>query len=175
MLTFLLLVIAAVAVQGAHSYLLFSQRANRHWSISDHAVKNRQTHLIYFLGHFVGGGAWLLATHRIFAEPRLHFIFWVSFATVMLEWLQAAVPSKVGHKFSWHAVFAYAMWLGCMTSIILGTILLQLATWQRLLAGLCCAAVFAMYIWKHFPRAKVYRLQYATIWCFFLGMLVLSF
>ena len=175
------IVLACLFVQGGHSYLLFSQKHDRKWSISDHASVSARTHLLYFAGHFLGGLSWLIASYLVFYPSHLT-IFWISTITVLLEWLQAALPSKKGRIRSWHSIFAYVMWIGCMVTLLLGSFALALPTWQRLLALLCFVPIFGMFIYMHLRRERIYHLrreriyhlQYTTIYFFFLGMVALS-
>lgn len=167
------IVLAGLFVQGGHSYLLFSQKHDRKWSISDHAVQTPQTRWLYFACHFLGGLSWLVASYFIF-YPAHTAIFVASTATVAFEWLQAAVPSKKGRVRSLHSIFAYIMWVGCMTTLLLGTLYLTLPVWQQILAALCFVPIFAMFVYMHINRKQIYHLQYATIYFFFLGMLFLS-
>lgn len=165
--------LACLFVQGAHSYLLFSQKYDRKWSISDHAALSDRTHLFYFAGHFLGGLSWLAASYLVFYPSHLA-IFWISAITVLLEWLQAALPSKRGRIRSWHSIFAYAMWIGCMITLLLGSLTLALPTWQKVLALLCFVPILGMFVYMHLRREEIWHMQYATIYFFFLGMLVLS-
>lgn len=166
------IVLACLFVQGGHSYLLFSQKHDRKWSISDHAALSGRTHLIYFICHFLGGLAWLVASRLVF-YPGHPVVFWISAATVVFEWLQAAMPSKTGRVRSLHSLFAYIMWIGCMVTLLLGSLSLALPNWQKALALLCFVPIFGMFIYMHLHRQRIWHMQYATIYFFFLGMLIL--
>jgi len=162
-------------VQGGHSYLLFSQKHDRKWSISDHAAVSARTHAVYFVCHLLGGIGWFVGSYLVFDHTDFRYIFYISAAAAVFEVLQATFRSKQGRIWSLHSLFAYLMWVGCMVTILLGTIELHLASWQKIIASICLVPIIAMFIYMHINRKQIYRLQYATIYFFFIGMITLSF
>lgn len=166
-------ILAGLFVQGGHSYLLFSQKHDRKWSISDHAAVSSRTHAIYFICHFIGAVGWFIGSYLVFYHTDFWYIFYISAAAAVFEVLQAAFPSKQGRIRSLHSVFAYLMWVSCMATILLGTVALPLATWQKVVASICLVPIVTMFIYMHLRRTQIYHLQYATIYFFFLGILAL--
>ncbi len=168
------IVLAGISVQGGHSYLLLSQKHERKWSISDHAAVSARTHLLYFICHFAGAMGWFIGSYLVFYHTDFRYIFYLSTAAAVFEVLQSAFRSKLGRVFSLHSVFAYLMWVCCMVTILLGAITLPLASWQRIIVSICLVPIIAMFVYMHINRKQIYRLQYATIYFFFLGMLVIA-
>lgn len=166
--------VAGLFVQGGHSYLLFSQKHDRKWSISDHAAVSTRTHLLYFICHFLGAVGWFIGSYLLFYNSGFRYIFYISAAAALFEVLQATFPSKIGRIRSLHSIFAYLMWVSCMVTILLGIIALPLNNWQRVAAAMCLVPITAMFIYMHLRRERIYHLQYATIYFFFLGMLVFN-
>lgn len=167
--------VAGLFVQGGHSYLLFSQKHDRKWSISDHAAVSARTHLLYFICHFLGAIGWFVGSYIIFYHTDTRYIFYISAGSAVFEVLQAAFRSKQGRIRSLHTIFAYLMWVSCMVTILLGIIALPLATWQRIVTGICLVPIIGMFVYMHINRKQIYHLQYATIYFFFLGMIAFSF
>lgn len=167
------IVLACLFVQGGHSYLLFSQKHDRKWSISDHAAVSGRTHLVYFICHFIGAIGWFMGSYLLFYHSGFRYIFYISAAAAVFEVLQAAFPSKQGRIRSLHSIFAYLMWVSCMVTILLSTITLPLANWQRVVSVVCLVPITAMFVYMHINRQQIYHLQYATIYFFFVGMFAL--
>lgn len=171
----LYILLAALFVQGAHTYLLVTQRNNPKWSISQHAADSSTTKTIYRVGHFVGGAFWLVAMNLLFAQPELRFMFYIAVVSVLLEWLQALFLKDTHKLISVHAAFAYCMWVGNILTSILAAIYLSVTLPQQLIAAGLLLAVVLTYLYMHLQRTALYKLQYWSIYGLLFAMFILSF
>lgn len=170
----LYILLAALFVQGAHTYLLVTQRNNRKWSISQHAADTSTTKTVYRVGHFAGGMFWLLAMNFLFAQEDLRFIFYISVFSVVLEWLQAIFLENSHKLISVHAAFAYSMWVGSILSLILAVIFLPVPQIQQVIAGVLVSGVVVTYLYMHLQKTALYKLQYWSIYGLFGAIFILS-
>lgn len=153
------LLLSIICVNGMHGYLLQSQKNERKWSISVHAVKDRQAFNVYILGHVLGGFFFLLFAHAFFV--KIHGFYWlfaVSCAMVGFEYLQALLPAK-GKTNLPHSLTAYAMWVLFITVGVSSALVLPLAMLKKVVALLLIVIVLAMFVYVHFNRTKLYYYQ----------------
>jgi len=103
------LLVSALSVNLLHGYLLFSQRFERKETISEHAAKHRQTHMLYIIGHTIGAVGFSLFAKQFFYEKhhaRLLMVFVIIGA--IAEIIQAILPARGKYKKT-HELFAYTM------------------------------------------------------------------
>lgn len=172
-LSLLCLALSFLAINGAHGYLVFYQRHDPKWSISDHAVLNRRTRLVYLIGHTVCGLAFFVYAF-LFIAPQVPSLMTLVVATVLLEITQAVVPSKGKVLLSPHSLTALSMWLGFTLIALLCVIFLDLNTMSRTLGFILFGGVAGLFIYMVRNRQQIYRQQFLTILVFFACMFVMS-
>ncbi|HMT19336.1 MAG TPA: hypothetical protein PKD20_04015 [Candidatus Saccharibacteria bacterium] len=165
-----LLLSAGVIINGVHGYLLWSQRHERKWSISVHAVKSRQTYILYVAGHMLAGGLFLLFAKRFFLErynePAL---FGLVCSTYFFEIVQAILPSR-GRYERPHTVAAYIMWFSFVSAGLLSLAILPVEFWARAVATLVYIPLLAMLYKAHTDRNKFYYYQMTMVILFYVSM-----
>ncbi len=170
-LPFLLLSFAII--QSLHVYLLITQRHNRQWSISVHAAKNRQTHLIYFVGHVLGEVCILIFAKLFYLDMNnLPFLFGFVGFVVTMDFIQALLPVK-GKTDTAHSLAAYVMWVGFISTGVLGVLLIDAMVLQKVTAAAFLIATLAMFAYVHANHSKLYFYQIlmtATVFCSLITM-----
>ncbi|MDO8266125.1 MAG: hypothetical protein Q7T41_04255 [Candidatus Saccharibacteria bacterium] len=133
-ITLLFAILSGLIVNGTHGYLLWSQRDERKWSISTHAARDRQTHVIYLIGHLSAGLFFALFAYRFFVGVHdIEWLFWFSLIGLTFEYTQALLPAR-GKTNKAHAVAAYAMFISYTIVVTLAMINLDLSNMTRLFA-----------------------------------------
>jgi hypothetical protein len=165
---------AAVFAQGAHTYLLYSQRHERKWSLSRHAIVTPKSRLVYRIGSFLSGAAMLAATNLMFDQPSTRFIFHIAIVTVILQWLQAIVLKDAEKIMSIHAFFAYFMWVEYILITGLSVFYLPTTSLQQWTAGLLALATTIVFLYMSLHRHGIWWLQYLSVYGFNIALLVLS-
>ena len=157
-----------------HGYLLWSQRANRKWSISVHAAHDRQSYMLYIAGHALSGLFFLLFAHTFFIQIyHVKWLFELSLAGIFFEYLQAVVPGK-GTTESAHAFAAYCMFITYAAVTIVSVFVLPLHTSTRLVAAPFLLAIPICGVYAHVKRNKFYFSQMIAIGSFCISMLVMA-
>ena len=165
-----LLLSAGVIINGVHGYLLWSQRHERKWSISVHAIKNRQTYILYVVGHLLAGGLFLLFAKRFFLERYNEpVLFGLVCSTYFFEIVQAVLPSR-GRYERPHTIAAYIMWFSFVSAGLLSIFILPVATWGRYLAVLFYLPLVNMLFKAHIDKKKFYSYQMWMVVLFYLSM-----
>lgn len=163
---------SGLIVNGAHGYLLWSQRDERKWSISVHAARDRQTYIIYLIGHLMAGLFFAIFAYKFFVTVHdLEWLFWLSAIGLMFEYVQALLPAK-GNTNSIHAVTAYAMFISYAFVAVFSFFVLDLSAFVRLVAlpFLFVIPIFGVLAVRN--RDKMYFAQMIAIGSFSLVMII---
>lgn len=165
-----LLLSAGVVINGVHGYLLWSQRHERKWSISVHAIKNRQTYLLYVAGHLVAGGLFLLFAKKFFVERFDNLVlFGLVCSTYFFEIIQAILPSRGSYERP-HTAAAYIMWFSFVSAGLLSLYILPIESWARALAVLVYVPLLMMLYKAHTDRKRFYYYQMSMVVLFYMSM-----
>ena len=165
---------SGVIINGVHGYLLWSQRDERKWSISMHAAKDRQTYIIYLIGHLLAGLFFALFAYKFFVTIHdLEWLFWLSILGLKFEYIQAILPAS-GRTNSIHAVTAYAMFISYAFVAVISMFVLPLSTVVQLviLPFLTAIPIFGVIAVRN--RDKMYFAQMISICSFSLVMIIFA-
>lgn len=168
-----LLLSAGVVINGVHGYLLWSQRHERKWSISVHAIKNRQTYLLYVAGHLVAGGLFLIFAKKFFVERfDKPVLFGLVCSTYFFEIIQAILPSRGSFERP-HTAAAYIMWFSFVSAGLLSIIILPINVFTRSIAVFIYVPLIVMLFKARTNRKKFYFYQMAMVVLFYASMAII--
>ncbi len=168
------MLLSALIVNGAHGYLVYSQRNERKRSISSHAANSRGAYLLYLAAHLLGGIFFLLFAHELFLDGfHQMWLYYLSWITVVFESVQAFIPSR-GRTEKVHILTAYCMWLFYLLVGTLAVILIPLSVNRRMILLPFLLTPMALGIYAYFNRKKMYWLQMLIIGIYCSGMILLS-
>ncbi len=120
------LLLSFLIINALHGFLLWQQRHNRQPTISEYAIKDRKTELLYLAGHLLAGLFFAVFAYRLFYQNYHNTImFFATFVGVVFEWLQAIFPSR-GKYSKVHYCTAFTMLLYLIGMCELATFLLPL-------------------------------------------------
>lgn len=106
-----------------HAYLLLSQRREQKIAISFYAAKNHYSHLIYIIGHLLGGFLYLIFAYKFFYQQlNSDFLWFISLLGIGSEWIQALIPAR-RELFIYHNFFAWSMALFMSILLIAGPLI----------------------------------------------------
>ena len=168
------LLLAGILINGVHGYLLWSQRDERKWSISVHAIKNRRTHALYIAGHIFAGFFFLLFAKEFFVN--LHnapALFNLALLTYVFEIIQAILPSKDKYEKA-HTIAALLMWLSFVTAGLLSIGFLNINTISRVIAATFYAPLLIMLVRSYFDRSRLYYYQMNMVLLFYGAIFALA-
>jgi hypothetical protein len=125
------LIISVLSVNLLHTYLLISQKTDRQETISEHAAKNRNTHLLYISGHFIGAFFFILFARKFFViNHHDDLIYGVAIFATIFECIQALVPARNKAE-KYHEIFAYTMAAAVIVIGLLSAFMLPLSDLVR--------------------------------------------
>lgn len=146
-----------------HFYLVWTHRGMGKYSISEHAIADKQSHQIYFVSHVVAEALILIFSYRFYVvEHHLLLPHYLNICFAIFDFVQAAVPSE-GRTEKIHYVTAYVSWVSYITSGIIGFALLDLVQPFKLLALIFLIPAVSMFVYIHFKRSKLYPYQLAIV------------
>jgi len=153
------LLIAGIPVSIVHAYLVWKHSDNRKYSVSEHAIIDRQSHLLYIATHTLTVIFYLLYSYQFFIVKHdllLPHVLNCIFAT--LDLVQAIVPSR-GKTEKIHIAAAYTSWLCYVISGVIALMNLTIVEPYKLLAIVTMIPVVAMFLYMHINRSKLYPYQ----------------
>lgn len=167
------LLLAYLSINSVHSYLLWSQKSKRRWSISEHAALNNRTLSLYIVGHLVGGLSFLLFAKSYYLTTH-HYpaIFALVCITVAFEYLQAFLPAK-GKTNTVHTIAALLMWFSTIAVIITSLFVLHVTLTRTLIAAAIDIAILAYLVKAYVNKERLYKYQMIMITLFYISLLVL--
>ena len=164
------LFLSCICVNGMHGYLLWSQRSERKWSISVHAIKSRKDYALYIAGHTLGGLFYVLFAKEFFVNTHnIQGLFYLSLVTYFFEILQALLPSKGKYEMP-HSIAALIMWLTFVAAGLISIFTLDITTIARILAIIFYIPLLVMLVRAIFNRNKLYFYQMSMVLLFFAAM-----
>lgn len=169
-----LLLLSGIIVNGTHGYLLWSQRDERKWSLSVHAVKHKVSYVQYVLAHVIGGGIFLLFARELFmVRNDFDGLFYLAIFNYFFEVLQAVLPSK-GRTEIPHTVAALIMWFAFLTIAIVATIVLPISLVFKLASAGTIIFLCLLLVRAFHDRQRLYYYQMTMIGLFFVSMILLT-
>lgn len=146
-----------------HCYLVWLHRGKGKYSISEHAVANGKSHLIYFIAHvicellvFKFSYDFYLVRHGL---PPPHYL---NISFVVFDFVQAALASK-GKTEKVHYAAAYISWLSYIASGIVAFFTLSIAQPFKAMSLAFLLPALGMFIYIHFKRSKLYPYQLTIV------------
>lgn len=161
-----------IAVSVVHVLIVWHHQDNRKYSISEHAIITRKTHILYFATHVFTEITYIMFSYQFFVvEQRLHVIHYLNIIFVVLDFMQAALPSR-GKTEKIHYTVAYISWVTYLLAGILAFVRLDISSPFNILAALVLAPALGMFLYMHINRSKLYPYQLAIVPLFALYMLL---
>ena len=168
------LLVAGLLASSAHFYVVWRHSDDRRYSISEHAMLSRQSHLIYFVAHVLCEVFFLLFSYQFFVREHQYWLpFYLNIIFAVLDFVQAAIPSR-GKTEKIHFAAAYVSWCCYLLAGLLAMFKLSVAQPYLLIAILLIIPVLAMFIYMHVNRSKLYPYQLAMVPLFVLYMLFIT-
>lgn len=174
-MSLLFVILSGLIVNGVHGYLLWTQRHERKWSISVHAAKDKQTYIIYLVGHLLAGLFFVLFAYDFYINMYdKAWLFWLACIGLTFEYVQAIVPAK-GKTNMAHAITAYAMFISYAIVAVLSLFNLPLSREAILLAAPFLLAIPIFGVVAVTDRDHMYASQMVAIGSFSLVMIIMAF
>lgn len=171
-MTYVYLLIAGTVVSMAHFYLVWRHRDNRRYSISEHAMLDRQSRVIYFVAHLVCAIFFLLFSYQFFiVEQELRLPHYLNISFVIFDIVQAALPSR-GKTEKMHFMSAYISWISYLLSGLLALAFLQVTHPFKAIAFALLVPILGMFIYMHINRTKLYPYQLLIVPLFVVYLLM---
>lgn len=168
------LLIAGIPVSIVHAYLVWKHSDNRKYSVSEHAIIDRHSHLLYVATHVLTVIFYLLYSYQFFIVKHgmlLPHILNCIFA--VLDLTQAVIPSR-GRTEKAHIAAAYTSWLCYVASGIIALASLVVAEPYKTLAILTMIPVVGMFLYMHVKRSKLYPYQLMMVPLYVLVLLFIT-
>lgn len=167
------LLLSGVFITIAHSLLLVRHRANRKWTISEHAVVTQRSLLLYRLSHLITGLLFLCFAWLYFiGEVAMPAFFALSIWIVIFEYLQALLPAR-GTTNKAHTMCALVMWGSFISLGALCIVLLPAEPVQRVMAALVYVALLSNLLFASRHRERLYISQVGMVILFYAAMTIM--
>jgi len=101
------LVVAGLLISAVHAYLVWKNFDGVRYSISEHAIANKRSYLLYIGSHVVADVLFVVYAYNFFYESQGQYTLYVlTLVFIALDFLQAVLPSR-GRVETVHFVSAY--------------------------------------------------------------------
>lgn len=168
------LIVAGLLASAVHFYVVWRHSDDRRYSISEHAMLSRSSHLIYFTAHVLCEIFFLLFSYQFFVREHQYWLpFYLNSAFAVLDFAQAALPSR-GKTETIHFAAAYVSWCCYLLAGLLAIFKLPIAQPYLTLAILLIIPVFGMFFSMHINRSKLYPYQLAMVPLFVIYVLLIT-
>jgi hypothetical protein len=172
--TYFYLLLAGTLISLVHFYLVWYHRDNRRYSISEHAMLTKKSHLLYFVSHVICEVFFMLFSYQFFIrEHHLPIPFYLNVAFVVLDFIQAALPSR-GRTEKIHFASAYVSWFCYLLSGVICLFSLGISEPFRTLAMTLLLPILGMFFYIHINRSRLYPYQLAIVPLFVVYMLLVT-
>lgn len=168
------LLTAGILVSLVHAWLVWHHRANRRYSISEHAILDERSHILYLVTHIICEVLVLLYAWSFFVVEQdfvVPFYLFVIFAG--LDFIQALLPSR-GRTEQAHFVAAYISWVCYLAAGLVALLWLPVSAPYSWIAGLLFVPVVGMFAYMHVNRSKLYPYQLLMVPLFAVSMLLIT-
>ncbi len=164
------LLLSCLLVNGMHGYLLWSQRSERKWSISVHALKSRNHYVLYVFGHVVGGLFFVLFSREFFLKTHdAYGLFYLALITYFFEAVQSVLPSKGKWEMP-HSIAALVMWICFLALGLISIVVLDVEPLSRLVATILYVPISILLVRAFMNRSRLYFYQMSMVLLFFAAM-----
>ena len=173
-MSYVYLLLAGIPVSVAHFYLVWHHSDNRRYSISEHAILTRNSHLLYFAAHVNCEIFYTLFSYQFFiVSHNLPFLFYLNLVFAVLDFVQAALPSR-GKTEKLHLAAAYISWCCYLLAGVLALFFLNIEATYRIAAISLLVPILGMFFYMHANRSKLYPYQLTIVPLFVVYMLLVS-
>lgn len=167
------LLVAGILVSSVHFYLVWPNRGSGKFSLSEHAIRTKNSHFLYFITHFIVEILFLFFSYQFFiVEHSLYLPFYLNVCFAILDFIQAIFPSR-GRTEKIHWLAAYLSWLSYLTSGVIALFLLDVMQPYAVLATLLLIPILGMFAYMHINRSKLYPYQLSIVPLFIVYMLLI--
>lgn len=168
------LLAAGVPVSIVHFYLVWHHRADRRYSISEHAILTRSSSLLYLVAHINCEIFYVLFSYQLFViDHGVLFLFWLNIVFAVLDLVQAILPSR-GKTEKLHISAAYISWCCYLLAGILALFALNVGGTYRAAAVALLIPILGMFVYMHINRSILYPYQLAVVPMFVVYMLLVT-
>jgi hypothetical protein len=168
------LILAGLLASVVHFYVVWRHSDNRRYSISEHAMLSRSSHLLYFGAHVLCEIFFLLFSYDFFIrEHHYPLPFYLNVAFAILDFAQAALPSRDKTE-RVHFAAAYISWCCYLLAGLLALFKLHIAQPYLALAILILIPVLGAFLYMHINRSKLYPYQLAMVPLFVAYLLLVT-
>lgn len=168
------LLLAGIPISLVHGYLVWHHSDNRKRSISEHAILDRKSHIIYIFAHLFTVFFFMLYSYQFFlVEHELVAVFVLNLIFAVLDIVQAFVPSR-GKTEAFHTAAAYFSWLSYVVSGLIALLVLDISEPYKQFAILTMIPVLGLFIYMHIKRTKLYPYQLLMVPLYVLVLLFIT-
>jgi hypothetical protein len=171
---YVFLVTAGLFASLSHFYVVWRHSDDRRYSVSEHAMLSKRSHLIYFFSHVICEILFLLFSYQFFVREHDYWLpFYLNIAFAVLDFIQAALPSR-GRTEKVHFAAAYISWCCYLLAGLLALFTLHIKQPYLTMSILLIVPVLGMFTYMHINRSKLYPYQLAMVPLFVLYMLFIT-
>lgn len=168
------LLFAGILISCVHFYLVWRHRDNRKYSISEHAIIDWQSQVLYVFSHIFCEVFFLLFSYQLFIiEHSLIIPFLLNLIFIIFDFAQAVLPSR-GKTEKIHFAAAYISWLSFLSAGVIALFSLPIHEPYKILAAFLLIPILGMFFYMHINRAKLYPYQLSIVPLFVLYMLLIT-
>ncbi len=168
-----LLLSGGLLVSAVHFYLVWHHRENRKYSLSEHAIIDNDSYILYVVTHIITEALFIMFSYQFFVhEHQLYIPHYLNILFVILDFIQAVLPSR-GHSEKIHFTAAYFSWISYLSAGVIALFKLHVARPFMAIAILLLIPILIMFIYMHINKTKLYPYQVAIVPLFVLYMLFL--
>lgn len=168
------LLFAGALISAVHFYLVWHHKGDRRYSVSEHAILTRRSHLLYFLSHVVCEVSFLLFSYQfLIKKHHLLVSFYLNVVFAVLDFVQAILPSR-GRTEKIHFASAYISWFCFLLSGVICLFSLNISEPFRALAVIVLTPILGMFFYMHVNRSTLYPYQLSIVPLFVLYMLLVA-
>lgn len=165
---------AGLLASTAHFYVVWRHSDDQRYSVSEHAMLSKSSHLIYFIAHILCEIFFLLFSYQFFIREHHYGLpFYLNIAFAILDFVQAALPSRDRTE-KIHFAAAYISWCCYLLAGLLAIFKLRVEQPYLTLAILFIVPVLGMFFYMHINRSKLYPYQLAMVPLFVIYMLFIT-
>jgi len=171
---YVLLLLAGFIVSATHAYLVWKNKDGVRYSVSEHAIASKRSHVLYVSAHILTDVLFLLYAYIFFYDTHGQtLLFILTLVFVALDAVQSLLPSK-GKTEPMHFAAAYVSWFMFQLVGVLSLAWLDITEPYRTIAICLLVPVIAMFVYMHVKRKKLWPLQLAMVPLYFMFLLFIT-
>lgn len=134
----------------------------------------KRSHSLYFTAHLICDALFFMFSYQFFiVEHNLLLPFYLNISFVLLDFVQAALPSR-GRTEKIHFAAAYVSWCCYLLAGIFALVMLHVSQPYMAVALLLLVPILGMFIYMHINRSKLYPYQLMIVPLFVVYMLLVT-